>query len=246
MKRALLLILILANIGFLAWHRWYSAPETAALTPAPPLTGKPLELASELSPAERKALAAAPSVPDFLPAAGTAAPVAAATAGTAAAATAALACASYGPFPSDDALQQGIARLKPLGITATSHLVAGKAKLGYWVYLPPFASRREADGAVALLKRRGVKDIYVVTDEANRNAISLGVFSERRYAEDRQKQLRKMGYHAILAERFRDEPRYWLDARGLAGALPQPAVFADLGEEDAPIGKATSVCSTQN
>ena len=238
MKRALLLILILANFGFLAWHRWYSAPETAALTPAPPLTGKPLQLASELSPAERKALGAA------APAAATAAPVAAATAGTAAAS--AFACTSYGPFPSDDALQQAIGRLKPLGIEATSHLVAGKAKRGYWVYLPPFASKREADGAAALLKRRGVKDIYVVTDEANRNAISLGVFSERRYAQDRQREMRKQGYHTVMAERFRDEPHYWLDAKGLVGALPQATVFSDLGEEDSPIGKATGTCSTQN
>lgn len=240
MKRALLLILILANLGFLAWHRWYSAPENAALTPAPPLTGKPLELASELSPAERKALAAEPSTPLPVP---TTAPVAAAASGTGAAPAAALACASYGPFPSDEAVQQGILRLKPLGITATSHLVAGKAKRGYWVYLPPFASRREADGAAALLKRRGVQDIYVVTDEANRNAISLGVYSQRIYAVDRQKQLRKLGYHAILAERFRDEPHYWLDAKGLAGALPQATVFADLSEEDAPIGKAVGTCS---
>jgi len=88
-----------------------------------------------------------------------------------------------------------------------------------------------------------VKDIYVVTDEANRNAISLGVFSQNSYATDRQKQLRKLGYHAILAERFRDEPHYWLDAKGLAGALPQAAVFSDLSEEDAPIGKATGTCS---
>jgi len=238
-KRALLLILILANCGFLAWHRWYSAPGSAALTPAPPLTGKPLQLASELSPAELKALGTqAPA-----PAPTTGAPVVAAAAGTGAAPVSALACASYGPFPSDDALQQAIGRLKPLGIQATSHLVAGKAKLGYWVYLPPFASKREADGAVALLKKRGVKDIYVVTDEANRNAISLGVFSQRSYAADRQKQLRKMGYHALQAERFRDEPHYWLDAKGLAGALPQAAVFSDLSEEDAPIGKAVGTCS---
>lgn len=243
MKRALLLVLILANVGFLAWHRWYSVPPGATEQPAPPLTGQPLQLVSELSAAQRQALAAAPSLPEPLPAAGTAAaPVGATAAGTTSAAVAALVCASYGPFPSDAAVQQGAARLKPLGIEATSHLVAGKAKLGYWVYLPPFASKREADGAAALLKRRGVKDIYVVTDEANRNAISLGVFSQRTYAEDRLKQMRRMGYRAILAERFRDEPHYWLDARGTPGVLPQATVFSDLAEEDAPIGKATGVC----
>ena len=41
MKRALLLILILANFGLLAWHRWYELPEEATVTPAPALSGKP-------------------------------------------------------------------------------------------------------------------------------------------------------------------------------------------------------------
>ena len=241
MKRAILLLLILANFGILAWHRWYELPEEASQPIAPALGGKPLQLASELTPAERKALVAQET-----PAAASATQTAAAAATSAAPAGAAVACAAYGPFPSDDAVQQGVARLKPLGLQVSEHLVPGKSKLGYWVYLPPFGSKHEADAATALLKQRGVKDIYVVTDEANRNAVSLGVFSQRSGALERQKAMHKIGYRALMAERFRDEPRYWLDARGLAGALPQPSVFADLGEDGAPIGRATAVCSTQN
>lgn len=243
MKRALLLILILANFGLLAWHRWYELPEEATVTPAPALSGKPLQLAAELSPAEKKALASANAAAQESPAAASAgAAVTAPATGTGAQPAGAIACAAYGPFPSDDAVQQGEARLKPLGFQVSEHLVPGKAKLGYWVYLPPFGSKHEADAASALLKRRGVADIYVVTDEANRNAISLGVFSQKSYAADRQKQLRKLGYRALLAERFRDEPRYWLDARGLQTALPAADVLKDLGSEETPVGKATGVC----
>ena len=238
MKRALLLVLILANFGLLAWHRWYELPEEAAIAPAPALGGQPLQLASELSPAERKNLATVEA-----PAATTTAAVSAPAPGTATQPAGAVACAAYGPFPSDDAVQQGEARLKPLGFQVSEHLVPGKAKQGYWVYLPPFGSKREADAAAALLKRRGVGDIYVVTDEANRNAISLGIFSQKNYAADRQKQLRKQGYHALMTERFRDEPRYWLDARGLAMALPSADVLKDLGVEDTPVGRAIGVCA---
>lgn len=241
MKRALLLLLILANCGLLAWHRWYELPAEAALSTAPALGGKPLELASELTPAQRKALAA-----EEAPASATAPQAAVAASTSAALAGVGTACAAYGPFPSDDAVRQGEARLKPLGLQVSEHLVPGKSKLGYWVYLPPFGSKHEADAAAALLKRRGVQDIYVVADEANRNAISLGVFSRRSYAADRQRQLHKLGYRALLAERFRDEPRYWLDARGLPGALPSADVFKDLGDEGNPIGKATSACAGQN
>ena len=238
MKRALLLLLILANFGTLAWHRWYALPEDASLSTAPALGGKPLQLASELSPAQRKAIAA-----EEAPSASTAAAAVSAPAASTSALAAATACASYGPFPSDDAVQQGASRLKPLGLQTSEHLVPGKAKLGYWVYLPPFGSKHEADAATSLLKRRGVQDIYVVTDEANRNAVSLGVFSQRSGAIERQKQIKKLGFRALESERFRDEPRYWLDARGLAGALPAAAVFSDLADEGAPIGKATALCA---
>ena len=239
MKRALFLFLLLANIVVFAWMRWYGQPDTANLTPAPALTGKPLQLASELTPAQRKDLASVEA-----PAPGTAASAVAAAppAATGALAAGTIACAAYGPFPSDDAVQLAAGRLKPLGLDVTNHVVPGKSKLGYWVYLPPFGSKREADAAASLLKRRGVKDIYVVTDEANRNAISLGVFTQKSDAQDRQKEMRKMGYHALMAERFRDEPRYWLDAKGLAGALPSADMFKDLADEAAPIGKALGTC----
>lgn len=237
MKRALFLLLLLANIGVFAWVRWYAQPDSASLVTAPPLSGKPLELATELTPTERKDLAsgAASSV-------SAAAPVTAPAPSTNALAANTVACAAYGPFPSDDAVQLAAGRLKPLGLDVTDHLVPGKSKQGYWVYLPPFGSKREAEAAEALLKKRGVKDIYVVTDEANRNAISLGVFTQKSGAQDRQKEMRKMGYHAQMAERFRDEPRYWLDAKGLAGALPSADMFKDLADESAPVGKALGTC----
>lgn len=237
MKRALFLLLLLANIGVFAWVRWYAQGDSTSLIPAAPLAGKPLELATELTPAERKDLVsgAAASV-------SAAAPVTAPSAATVALAANTVACAAYGPFPSDDAVQQAGGRLKPLGLDVSDHLVPGKSKLGYWVYLPPFGSKREADAAAGLLKKRGVKDIYVVTDEANRNAISLGVFTQKSGAQDRQKEMHKMGYHALMAERFRDEPRYWLDAKGLAGALPSADMFKDLADESAPVGKALGTC----
>ncbi|HEY9664080.1 MAG TPA: hypothetical protein V6C65_36980, partial [Allocoleopsis sp.] len=90
--------------------------------------------------------------------------------------------------------------------------------------------------------KRGVKDIYVVADEANRNAISLGVFSQRSGAVERQKKIRKLGYHPLLADRFRDTPNYWLDARGSAAALPAAGVFSDLAEGDVAIGRADLPC----
>jgi len=246
-KRALLMLLILANLGVFAWVRWHVLPDRGAPPLAPPLTGQPLKLMSELSPNERKALASAQPAAAPAPTAATVAAVAPATHAPAAttagiAAAAAQVCASYGPFPNADAATLGLSRLKLLGLTASSRSVPGKAKLGYWVYLPPFGSRKEADAATALLKKKGVNDIYVVADEANRNAISLGLFSQKAFAEQRQKEIRKLGFRALMADRFRYEPRYWLDAKGVEAALPGAEAFKDLGEDQAPIGKASAAC----
>lgn len=234
MMRALFLLLLLVNLGIFAWYHWYVQPEEGGVVAAQPLKGEPLKLVSELTPAERKTLASAAAAP--------AAATVSAPAPASASAVAALACASYGPF-TGSAVSQAADRLKQFGLTTEQHSVPGKAKLGYWVYLPPFGSKREADAAADMLRRRGVKDIYVVTDEANRNAISLGVFTQHQGAVERQKEMRKLGFRAVLAERFRDEPRYWLDVHGTSSAMPSADMFKDLSEDSAPVSKATAPCA---
>ncbi|HEY1772960.1 MAG TPA: SPOR domain-containing protein [Gammaproteobacteria bacterium] len=244
MSRVLFLILVLANLGLFAWAKLYVAPGAPELAPSPIPGGQPLQLMSELTPNERKQLASVTPIP----APATAPAVAASTHAAPAAATGAAAlpvqaCVSYGPFPSAGAAGQGMTRLKVAGLTVSQRAVPGKAKLGYWVYLPPFRSRKEADDASDMLKKRGVKDIYVVTDEANRNAVSLGVFSQKDFAVQREKEIRKLGLKSQMAERFRDEARYWLDAKGADSVMPGADTFKDLGEDSAPVVRATTACA---
>lgn len=227
--RILFLVLVLANVVAFIWYGWLRPPAQTSpqMTPLPHV--QPLKLISELTPAERQALvkasapAPAPATPEIPMPVTTNVPQV---------------CVSYGPFPSTKAEHTGLARLQEAGASVVQRTVPGKVRLGYWVYLPPFGSRREADAAAKLLKVRGVKDIYVVTDEANRNAISLGVFSDRFGALAHQKKIRDMGYRPLLTERFRDVPRYWLDAQGAENQLPAANAFSDLDEGDVIIGRA--------
>ena len=225
--RKVFLVLVLANVVAFIWYGWLRLPSQAAHQMSPLLHVQPLKLISELPPAEKQALvkASTPAAP-------------AATVNLAVSQNVAQICVSFGPFPSIEAAQSGLTRLQKAGDNVTQRTVPGKVRLGYWVYLPPFGSHREADAAAKLLKTRGVKDIYVVTDEANRNAISLGVFSDRFGALAHQKKIREMGYHPLLTERFRDSPRYWLDAHGAENQLPPASTFSDLDEGDVIIGRA--------
>lgn len=231
--RILFLVLVLANVVAFIWYGWLRPPAQTSpqMTPLPHV--QPLKLISELTPAERQALVKA-STPALVPATP--------EIPTPAATSVPQVCVSYGPFPSTKAEQTGLARLQKAGASVTQRTIPGKVRLGYWVYLPPFGSRREADAAAKLLKVRGVKDIYVVTDESNRNAISLGVFSDRFGALAHQKKIREMGYRPLLTERFRDSPHFWLDAHGAANQLLAASAFSDLDEGDVAIGRA--VCDS--
>jgi hypothetical protein len=224
--RILFLVLVLANVVAFIWYGWLGVPAQTShqITPLPHVQS--LKLIAELTPAERQALVKeatpAPANPETPP------PLSTNTSQM---------CVSYGPFPSSEAEQAGIVRLQKTGAKVTQRTVPGKVRLGYWVYLPPFGSRREADAAAKLLKQRGVKDIYVVTDEANHNAISLGVYRDRFGALAHQKKIREMGYRPLMTERFRDSPHYWLDANGTGSQLPAASVFSDLDEGDVSIGR---------
>lgn len=227
MTRSFFLLLVIANVVAFIWFGWLQSPPQPKLVATPLPSVKRLQLVAELTPAERRALDKPAPAPQPAPAAAT---------------DVTASCTSYGPFPDAEAAQTAIGRLQKDGVSATQRLVPGKVRLGYWVYLPPFESHREAEAAAALLKKRGVKDLYIVTTAANRNAISLGVYSDRYGALAHQKTIRALGYHPLVTERFRDAPRYWLDARGAASQLPAASVFGDLAEGDVAIGQAA--CGT--
>jgi len=247
MMRILFLILLLANVVvFFLFRGAVQAPQ-AQYVPQPLPAAKPLRLLSELSPDQLKALAksnAAAQTQINTPAPAPVVPASSTVSNAAVATPAApLVCASYGPFPGEDAAKTGRARLQHAGAQVSQRLVPGKVRLGYWVYLPPFRNRKQAEAAEKLLRKRGIKDLFIVSDEAKRNAISLGVYSQRSGAVERRKQMRKLGYFPVLADRFRDTPNYWLDAQGTADQLPAAKTFDDLAEGDVHIKRSEISCS---
>lgn len=65
---------------------------------------------------------------------------------------------------------------------------------GYWVFIPPLASKPEVDAKAAELKRLRVPEFFVVQEAGpNNRAISLGLFSSKDAAAARLEQLRGLG-----------------------------------------------------
>lgn len=212
------MLLVLTAAGLWAWNHWVREPRARAI-PVTELQAPALRLWAELTPGQRSSLnraAGAVATPTDVPDA-TSATVPASAEDSAPAPV----CASLGPFDADAAGAEAEERLSALGYTAHRRTVPGKVRVGYWVFLPEYVSRSAAEAVLARLKARGVKDLYVVADSAHRNAISLGVYSEKGGAQQRAAAIRSLGFKPQLSDRFRDAPVYWLDIASTAGPLPE-------------------------
>src|SRR5471032_2871406 len=102
-------------------------------------------------------------------------------------------CLEWGAFAGGDEARAEQA-LEPLGLGAK--LTQGKQEdvSGFWVYIPPLASRQAATQKTGELKRLGVEEYYVVPDDPKwRNAISLGVFKTGEAANTRRDALLAKG-----------------------------------------------------
>lgn len=64
----------------------------------------------------------------------------------------------------------------------------------YWVFVPPLASKQDAERKAGELKKLGVPEFFIVQDPGpNHLAISLGIFSSEEAARERLDALRALG-----------------------------------------------------
>jgi len=174
--RILLLLLLLANLGFFAYHHLTGANDEAAAQIAL------LQISSERITTVSAGTVAPPSAnppPGAAPAA----------------------CVEWGAFGGAevaraDAVIAGLA----LPADALQRRVADVD--GYWVHMPPLKTRAEADRKVGELKALGVEDFFLVQDAGPwRNAVSLGLFKNEEAARAELERLRQRGVRSAVVVR---------------------------------------------
>lgn len=210
--RALIVLLIVLNVGVAAW--WISRPEP----PPPALPAQPagvprLQLLSESGRSAVPAQAPAPVAPSPTP------PVAAADPAAPVAEPAAPAqCFSIGPFADQAAASSAAARIGSQIARGNPRQVPGKTAQGYNVVLPPQADREAARALAQRIGAAGFDDYLVVNSGAQANGIALGRYRSREGAERRQAALRAAGFDAQL-QSIGDEgaAQWWLDVAAAAG-----------------------------
>jgi cell division septation protein DedD len=201
--RNLFLVLVLANLGFAAWHTWY-APLTPVLHAADP-SMPTLTLVSEVPPdlrssgsisesqlapanaggAPGRETASAP--PPVAAAASPAAPTPAAAAPSPSPPIAAAAppagdgttrCTTIGPFRDLSQAATATASLRMAGFEPQQRVAEGDIWIGYWVYIQAIPSVDEANKILAKVRASGITDSYVIPNSDSGTLVSLGVFSE--------------------------------------------------------------------
>jgi len=127
----------------------------------------------------------------------------------AAAAPSPLVCLEWGTFEADEAPRAEAALAK---LDLGDKLAAGDGEGAYWVYIPPFKSKADADRKAAELKAIGVGDFTIVQDAGRwRFAISLGAFRSEEAAAGHLAQLKLKGVRsAILGRREAGQKRTYV------------------------------------
>jgi D-serine deaminase-like pyridoxal phosphate-dependent protein len=175
------LVLLLANVALFAWR--------SGVLGAPPDGGRePQRLARQVAPEKIRMLS-----PEQL----------AALRGMARAeADARPACIEFGDFD-EASVARAQARLAVLALGERLQAKRVETRGGYIVYLPPQASRADADRLAQELRGRGVRDLVVLGENSLLpNAVLLGSFRDQELAQRHQADLERRGFKGVrLAER---------------------------------------------
>lgn len=185
--RILLLLLVLANLGFFVWDRFLRAPVSAEarIQQVQMAPEKIRIVTAPAAPAAKPAVAPAPAPPAAAAKLEEKAP-----------------CLAWGVFvgPQDAARADALmaeAKLPPGQVRRVLSDVDG-----HWVVIPPQKAQGDIGKVVDNLKKQGVTEYLVVTEPPQwRNAISLGMFRTAEAAQSLLAELRTKGVADAVVER---------------------------------------------
>ncbi len=200
--RALALLIIIANLGYLGWAVLIDASPEPTQVASIDENAPRLVLASERVPAE--------APPNKKPTTRIAA-AKPATAMPSAQDSATEECTSVGPFQDLPTVVQASAVLEGAGFNSRQRLEQGELWVGNWVSIAGFATHEQAQNAIDKLKVKGVSDAYILPGTDPPNVISLGVFKEHDRAQRRMNEAKSLGFDATIADRTRAGSVYWID-----------------------------------
>lgn len=123
-------------------------------------------------------------------------------------------CSRIGPFDDQGAASVVSKYLSGRGGRVESAEESLNVHVGYWVMISPQADRAAANAVATELKKKGIKDFWVMSKGQYRNGISLGVFSQQDNARAFAKRVAGKGFKVSTVDKHKKRTVVWLAYRG--------------------------------
>ncbi len=212
--RALVVLLIVLNLGVAAWWTLRAPPAPPAVIEQP-LGVARLQLASEArsppkaAPAAAVTTAAAPAAVPAPPTPAAVPPKEVAAEKVAVAMPAQ--CYSFGPFADAAAAKNAHEVLTAVATKVVPRETRAGTTRGYRVLLPAAASLAEAQATTQRIAAAGFGDYFIVREGSEANSIALGRYRNEESANRRAQSLVAAGFPARAEPLGEGRASYWLD-----------------------------------
>lgn len=199
--RALIVLLVIFNLGVAAW--WITQSDPPSLAPEALPVGVP-----ELQLVTGTALAAQPEEP--------ASAVSDDASADVAEVTVAGQCFSLGPLADRAAADALVAAVDVRAAKARVRETSVAATGSYRIHMPPSASREEAQALARRISEAGFDDYLLVATGPDANSIALGLYRNREGAQRRLETLQAAGFAAQMQSPD-TRAQWWLDVMAAEG-----------------------------
>jgi hypothetical protein len=189
--RGFFVLLLLSNVLYFSWNFYFAdKPDVDVIVPDMP--GERLIMLSELAAKERPALRKgqlerSPPVHE---------PEKAANINP----LADMRCLTVRNIPDKAEVDKLIGQLRESGAMQIETGEEAGLRINYWVMLPAFRNRDEANSMANRLAGQQLRDFFVIRSGEHENAISLGVFSSLERAQSRQAQINALNLSGVKPE----------------------------------------------
>ena len=151
-------------------------------------------------------------------------------------------CYSLGPFTKKLQSKKAQLLLKENNFETVRVELRDTSRSGYWVTLPASNSREEARKHIARLKKLKVSDYFLVAKGSHENAVSLGVYSQKKLARRRVDEIIRLGFIPRMESVPLPRKVYWLNWYKDSKQQPEYSLLSKIKKEQPQISKIERSC----
>ena len=151
-------------------------------------------------------------------------------------------CYSLGPFSKKSQSKKAHKLLKQDKLDIKQVQLRDTSRSGFWVTLPASKSRKAAKKQIVRLKKLKVTDYFLVATGSHQNAVSLGVYSQKKLARRRIDEIIRLGFVPRMESVPLPRKVYWLNWYKDSKQQPEYSILTKIKKQHSQISKIERSC----